>query len=188
MEFRLLGDVEAWVDGQRVEVGHVRQRCVLVALLVDVNHAVASDQLIDRVWGDETPHNARNALAAYMSRLRHLFAGTQDVQILRQPHGYLLSADASSVDLHRFRELMAAARAASSDPTAATEMFDQALRLWQGEPLSSVDTPWIAELRNTLAVERFSAVLDRNDAALAAGRHVQIVSDLTMRVPGVPAG
>ena len=186
MEFRLLGDVEAWVDGQRVEVGHVRQRCVLVALLVDVNHAVASDQLIDRVWGDETPHNARNALAAYMSRLRHLFAGTEDVQILRQPHGYLLSADAASVDLHRFRELTAAARAASSDPTAATEMFDQALRLWQGEPLSSVDTPWIAELRNTLAVERFSAVLDRNDAALAAGRHVQIVSDLICAFQAYP--
>lgn len=178
MEFRLLGDVEAWVDEQRVEIGHVRQRCVLVALLVDVNRTVATDHMIDRVWADVPPHNARNALAAYMSRLRNLFAGAREVQILRKPGGYLLSADTSSVDLHRFRALVSAARA-SSDPAAATETFDQALRLWHGEPLSSLDTPWITEVRNTLAVERFSAVLDRNDAALAAGRHVQIVGDLT---------
>ncbi|HEY9266980.1 MAG TPA: AfsR/SARP family transcriptional regulator, partial [Mycobacterium sp.] len=178
VEFRLLGDVEAWVGGLRVEIGHVRQRCVLVALLVDVNRAVPTDQLIDRVWADDPPHNARNALAAYMSRLRHLFAGAGDIQILRKPGGYLLSADPSSVDLHRFRGLVSVARA-SSEPAAAAETFEEALRLWRGEPLSPLDTPWIAEVRNALAVEWFSAVLDRNDAALAAGRHVQIVGDLT---------
>ena len=113
VDFRLLGDVEAWLHGRRLEIGHVRQRCVLVSLLVDVNHAVGTDRLIDRVWADEPPHNARNALAAYMSRLRNLFAEAGDVQILRQPGGYLLSADARSVDLHCFRRLVTDARAAT---------------------------------------------------------------------------
>ena len=64
VEFRILGDIEALVDGQRLDIGHARQRCVLVCLLVDVNRPVSTDQLIDRVWADELPLKARNALAA----------------------------------------------------------------------------------------------------------------------------
>ena len=74
VEFRLLGDVEARADGQRLDIGPARQRCVLVALLIDVNRPVPTDQLIDRVWADELPHRARNSLAGYLSRLRHVLA------------------------------------------------------------------------------------------------------------------
>ena len=63
VEFRLLGDVEARVDGRRLEIGHARQRCVLAALLVDVNQPIPVDQLVDRVWSDRPPHSARNSLA-----------------------------------------------------------------------------------------------------------------------------
>ncbi|GAT09948.1 AfsR/SARP family transcriptional regulator [Mycolicibacterium novocastrense] len=178
VEFRVLGDVEAYVDGRRLEIGHVRQRCVLVALLVDVNHTVTTDQVIDRVWAHEPPHNARNALAAYMSRLRNLFAGIDQVQILRQPGGYLLSAEASTVDLHRFHRLVSIART-TVDPAESAALFDEALNLWRGEPFASLDTPWFTNVRTSLEVERFSVVLDRNDAALAAGHHAQIVGELT---------
>lgn len=185
VEFRLLGDVEAWLHGTRLEIGHVRQRCVLVALLVDVNHTVGSDQLIERVWADEPPRNARNALAAYMSRLRNLFAEAGDVQILRQPGGYLLSADARSVDLHCFRGLVAEARA-TTDCAEAAALFDQALRLWRAVPFTTLDTPWINEVRSSLEVERFSAFLERNDRALAAGRHAELVAELTAEMAAHP--
>src|ERR1044072_2231032 len=99
-EFGLLGDVEVWLDGQRLDVGHARQRCVLAALLVDVNHAVTADQLIDRVWANETPYKSRNALAAYVSRLRQSLAGADEVAIVRSPGGYTLQADPMAVDLH----------------------------------------------------------------------------------------
>lgn len=177
VELRLLGDVEAWLDGGRLEIGHVRQRCVLVALAVDVNRTVATEQLIDRVWADDPPYNARNALAAYMSRLRTLFAGTADVQILRQAGGYQMSAEATAIDLHRFRSLTARARD-SADPALVAALLDEALELWRGDPFTALDTPWIAEVRNSLEVERFSTMLDRNDAALGAGRHAQIIADL----------
>jgi predicted ATPase/DNA-binding SARP family transcriptional activator len=184
VEFRLLGDVEARRDGQRLEIGHVRQRCVLVALLVDVNQPVPADQLIDRVWADEPPHKGRNALAAYMSRLRQLFTGT-DVQIVREPGGYKLTADALSVDLHRFRHLVSQARA-TTDPVEAAAVFDSALSLWRGEPFVSIDTPWVNDVRTALEAERLSAELDRNDAALVAGRHAELLAVLNAAVQAHP--
>ncbi len=178
MEFRLLGDVEVRSDGQHLDVGHARQRCVLVALLVDVNHAVTADQLIDRVWASETPSRSRNALAAYVSRLRQSLGGAEDVAIVRSPGGYTLHADPMSVDLHRFRRSVEAARALA-DAAASATAFDAALKLWRGEPFTALDTPWMNDVRDSLLLERFSAMLDRNDAALRAGRHSELLAELT---------
>lgn len=177
MEFRLLGDVEARLDGRRLETGHARQRCVLVALLVDVNRPIPVDQLVDRVWADQPPYRARNALAGYLSRLRNLLAGTEDVAISRQPGGYVLTADPLSVDLHRFRYLASQARA-TEDPLDAAALFDRALDLWRGDPFPSLDTPWVNDVRTALEAERLSVALDRNDAALRAGRHAELLAEL----------
>ncbi|OBF36704.1 transcriptional regulator [Mycobacterium sp. ACS1612] len=184
-EFRLLGDVEARVDGQRLEIGHVRQRCVLVALLVDANRPVPVDQLIDRVWADTPPHKGRNALAAYISRLRQLFADAADVQIVREPGGYKLAVDPLAVDLHRFRHLVTQARAAA-EPVEAAAAFDSALSLWRGDPFVAIDTPWVNDVRTALTAERLSVQLDRNDAALRAGRHAELLGELTAAVHAHP--
>lgn len=176
VEFRLLGHVEALLDGNRLDIGHARQQCVLAALLVDANAPVPADQLIDRVWADDLPHRARNALAAYISRLRQVFDGT-DAQIVRERGSYSLKTDAVSVDIHRFRNIAAQARA-TADPTAAADLFDSALGLWRGEPFASIDTPWINDVRNAFEAERISATLDRNDAALHAGRHAELLGEL----------
>ncbi|WP_205877962.1 BTAD domain-containing putative transcriptional regulator [Mycobacterium camsae] len=177
VEFRLLGDVEVWVDGRRLEIGHARRLCVLVALLVDANHAVSPEQLVDRVWSDRPPRRARNSLAGYVSRLRSLLTDTDGVTISRGPSGYVLSVDASSVDLYRFRDLAARARA-SSDPVEAAALFDQALQVWSGEPFTFLDTPWVNEVRSAVRAERFAVELDRNDVALGAGRHGELLVEL----------
>lgn len=176
VEFRLLGHVEALLDGSRLDIGHARQQCVLAALLVDVNDPVPPDQLIDRVWADDLPHRARNALAAYISRLRQVFDGTE-VQIVRERGSYVLRTDALSVDIHRFRTIASQARA-TADPAAAADLFDSALGLWRGEPFASIDTPWINDVRNAFDAERISVTLDRNDAALQAGRHAELLGEL----------
>lgn len=176
VEFRLLGDVEARVDGTRVEIGPSRQRCVLAALLVDVNRPVPPEKLIDRVWADERPHRSRNALAAYVSRLRHLFNGS--VEITRGPGGYLLITDSSAVDLHRFRELVTQARA-SADPGRADALFAEALKLWRGEPFATLETPWLDDIRRGLHAEWLAAALDHNDIKLRIGRHGELVPTLT---------
>jgi hypothetical protein len=111
VEFRLLGDVEVRLDDRRLDIGHARQRCVLVALLVDVNRSVPVDQLFYRVWAERPPHRARNALAGCVSRLRSLLGDAECAAIGREPGGYVLTTDALLVDLHRFRDLVSQARA-----------------------------------------------------------------------------
>jgi len=175
-EFRILGDVEARSQWRRLDIGHARQRCVLACLLIDVNRATSADQLVDRVWADDPPHRARNALAAYVSRLRQLLAA-EDVPIVHGPGGYTLTVDALSVDLHLFREMASRARAAT-DPVEAAGHFERALGLWRGAPLATLDTPWANDVRTSLEAERLSVVLDRNDAALATGGHAELLGEL----------
>ncbi|MGM1058920.1 AfsR/SARP family transcriptional regulator [Saccharothrix sp. Mg75] len=70
LEFRFLGDLEVRVNGEPVDPGPSRQRCVLVALLVDADRVVPVDRLVDRVWGENPPLRARTVLHSYLSRLR----------------------------------------------------------------------------------------------------------------------
>ncbi len=185
VEFRLLGDVELRVDGQRLDIGHARQRCVLAVLLADVNRAIPADQIIDRVWADQTPHRARNALAAYLSRLRQLLAGVDEVRIGRESGGYVLTADALTIDLYRFRDVVGRARQ-TADASEAAALFGRALALFRGQPFAGIDTRYFDDVRDSLDLERLSAVLDRNDAALRAGRHADVLGEIIVAAQAHP--
>ena len=90
MEFRVLGPLEVTDGGLTLALGGPRQRLVLASLIVEANHVVSTDRLIDRVWGDEPPDAARSALFAYISRLRKLLDAAR---IQARPPGYILVAD-----------------------------------------------------------------------------------------------
>jgi predicted ATPase/DNA-binding SARP family transcriptional activator len=177
VEFRLLGTVEAGIDGRAVDLGSARQRCVLVALLMEVNHVVPVDQVIDRVWGERAPRSVRGTLYSYLSRLRKAFAAAHEVRIIQQSGGYQLTIDETAVDVHRFRRLVADARGA--DDERALTLFEQALELWRGEAFGDLDTPWLASIRATLAQERSAAALDHVDVALRCGRHGALLPTLS---------
>jgi DNA-binding SARP family transcriptional activator/tetratricopeptide (TPR) repeat protein len=169
-EFRLLGNVEIWINGQRADVGHARQRSVLVALLVDAGRVVGVDQLVDRVWGGDPVPTCRDVLYSYVSRLRRRLAGG-GVGIERRQGGYVIGADTETVDLHRFRLGLARARA-ESDDRVALRAYESALGEWRGEPFGTLDSGWLADVRTGLAAERLTAELDRNEVALRLGEHV----------------
>jgi DNA-binding SARP family transcriptional activator len=118
IEFRLLGEIEARIEGVALDLGHARQRCVLVALLLDANRVVHADQLLERVWGG---NRARESLYSYLSRLRQALP---DVPITRRSGGYVLCVDPDQVDVHRFRRLAGQARAAGD-----ARLFDEALSI-----------------------------------------------------------
>jgi DNA-binding SARP family transcriptional activator/Tfp pilus assembly protein PilF len=184
-EFGVLGAVEARVDGRPVLLGHARQRCVLGVLLVEAGRPVTVDQLIDRVWGADAPQRATGALYSYLSRLRRAVADAAEVAIDRRAGGYVLTVDPQAVDLHLFRRLITLARAAESD-RSATELIEQALGLWRGEPFAGLDTPWLNAMRRLLLGERFAAELDRNDVLLRLGRHGELLPALAAAVAEHP--
>lgn len=184
-EFGVLGAVEAKIGGRAVDLGHARQRYVLGVLLIEAGRPVPADQLIDRVWGEGTPQRVAGTLYSYLSRLRGALAGAAEVEIKRQPGGYLLTADPQSVDLHRFRRLVTEARAADADQAGA-DLIGEALGLWRGEPLAGLDTPWSAAFRQVLLDERSAAELDRNDLLLRLGRHGELLPLLSAAVTEHP--
>ncbi len=181
VEFRVLGDVEVGVDGQLVDLGHARQRCVLVTLLVEANHVVSTDQLVDRVWGERPPPRARETLHSYLSRLRRALAAVDDVAIVRRSGGYVLAVDPMTVDLHRFRHLVIQARTAQSEDHALS-LFEQALGLWRGEAFAALDTAWFNAQRDAVERERFAVELDRNDFQLRRGQHAWLLAGLSTGV------
>jgi DNA-binding SARP family transcriptional activator/Tfp pilus assembly protein PilF len=183
VRFQVLGNVEAYVDGAPVDLGHLRQRCVLAALLVEANAAVPIDDLVDRVWGDRPAQRAAGTLRSYLSRLRRILAAV-DVSIERRPGGYVLAIDPMAVDMHRFRQLVAEAQAAGGD--AGVALFEQALGLWRGEAFGTLDTPWLNNKREALNRQRLAAELDRNDLALSRGEHGRLVDELSTRAAANP--
>src|SRR4051794_13247764 len=131
MQFRLLSAVELWHGDNRVELGPMKQRMVLAALLADAGRAVGPDVLIDRVWGDRPPAQVRNALHTYIARLRSLLGqlGSDPPRLVKQPAGYRLDTGGTTVDLHRFRALVdAAARVGTVEEQARLLLY--AIELW----------------------------------------------------------
>ncbi|MFI9644036.1 BTAD domain-containing putative transcriptional regulator [Micromonospora sp. NPDC051925] len=185
IRFRLLGAVEAFVDGTAVDLGHSRQRHVLAVLLVEANRVVHVDQLLDRVWVGRSPQRAHSVLYSYLSRLRRCLSSAEDLAIVRQQGGYLLRVDPMAVDLHRFQELVARARLAGDDAQALCQ-FDEALGLWRGEPFARLDHPWFDTLRTSLQQARLTAERDRTDIALRRGQHSTLLSELSREVAEQP--
>jgi DNA-binding SARP family transcriptional activator len=185
VRFRLLGTIDARLDGRALDVGHLRQWCVLATLLLDANTTVTVDELVDRVWGGRPPQRAKETLYSYVSRLRTILAVDQDVQITRRSTGYELTVDADAVDVHRFHRLVLAARS-SADGEKALDLLEEALALWRGDPFAVLDTPWLNAMRAALDRARFSAALDRNELALRHGRYADLLDEISAAATAYP--
>ncbi|WP_331281558.1 AfsR/SARP family transcriptional regulator [Saccharothrix sp. NRRL B-16314] len=180
MELRLLGEVTAEVDGQPVDLGTPRQRCVLAALAVDAGRVVPVDRLVERVWGVDAAPRARATLHGYISRLRRVLAGADGAAIVRRSGGYALVAAVVEpvVDLHRFRDLRLRA---CDESGQAARLLTEALALWRGEALTGLQGQWAWAERDRLGQERLAAEQDLVDARLRVGTGGDLVAELSAR-------
>ncbi|GAA3013354.1 DNA-binding transcriptional activator of the SARP family [Actinokineospora diospyrosa] len=187
MEFNLLGPVECRSGEQRVDLGPARQRGVLAALLYEPGRVVPTEQLIDRVWGEDRPRGVRNVLYTYLTRLRRaLRQAGPAVSPRRESGGYLLDVPERDIDLHRFTAMVRAARVPDLAQERRAELLRSALDLWRGTPLENVAGAWADRVRTSLGHQRVSAAVELAEINLRRGRGRDVVQDMTELLPAHP--
>jgi DNA-binding SARP family transcriptional activator len=183
MEFRLFGEVQLRAGDQQLDVGTPRQQVVLAALAVDAGRPVPIETLIDRIWDEAPPAEARNVLYSHLSRIRQLLARASEMtglaaRVDRGSAGYVLDVDTDLVDMHRFTRLVATggdARVAAEDRAAA---LTEALRLWRGVPLGGLPGEWVATVRHSWHRRRLDAVVQWGEVELTLGRAKAVIGAL----------
>ncbi|MEU3254776.1 BTAD domain-containing putative transcriptional regulator [Streptomyces sp. NPDC006997] len=177
-DFGILGPLTVTRDGVRVSLGAARLRTLLVALLVDPGRVVPMADLVDRLWGQDPPRGARNAVQNYVLRLRRALGP----EAVRTEHGgYVLRVGAADVlDAHRFTALVREGGAALAEdrPQRAAALLDEALALWRGEPLADLPQERFADVIPALCEQRLAAREAWIDAVIRCGRPADVLPEL----------
>jgi DNA-binding SARP family transcriptional activator len=185
-EFRVLGPVEAVVEGHPVPLPAAKPRALLALLLLNRNRVVSVGTLIDELWGEESPETATKALQGYVSQLRKALGADR---LLTKSPGYSIRVEEGELDLDRFERLVREGRErlAAGDAEAAAEQLAQALTLWRGPPLDEfLAEPFARDAGARLEDARLAAIEDRIEADLGLGRHGQLVPELEELVRAHP--
>lgn len=185
-EFRLLGPLEALIDGNSVNLAAAKPRALLALLLLNRNRVVPTETLIDELWDDKPPARATKTLQVYVSQLRKELGPER---LLTRAPGYELRVGEDELDLDRFEKLAAEARErlAEGDAAGAMEGMRRALDLWRGPALLEFRAePFAARAAATLEDRRLAVVEDWLSAALEAGEAAGIVPELEELVASHP--
>ncbi|MER5938013.1 BTAD domain-containing putative transcriptional regulator [Streptomyces sp. NPDC001928] len=177
----VLGPLRARLGGRPVDVGPVRQQAVLAALALSPGRSVSRQELLDGVWGMESP--GANVVPVYVYRLRKglRLGECPDSVIGRDRYGYRLVRDAVEVDVSCMEDLVTAAEAAerAGDTSEAVRLCGRALDLFHGEPLAGLPGP-LAELERLRLVERRVALAHRKAHwQLRLGRVTDAIAELS---------
>lgn len=183
IEFKILGSAELLAaDGHSVTVAP-QLWCVLVSLLLTPNVSVATEVMIDRLWGDDPPPKAKTTIRSYVWRIDRVLsqAACKTSYIGRQAGGYALDVNPHAVDLHLFRSLkrQSDALAESGELQHAAALLAQAGRLRRGRPLAGLPGDWIGRVRGSLEEELRSATTRRIEVELMLGRHAELLAELS---------
>jgi DNA-binding SARP family transcriptional activator len=157
-----------------------RPAALLAALLLHANSVVSADLLQRVIWGEETPAQAKSALHSCVLRLRRLFSkyGVADNAIEAVPGGYRLTADAETLDLVEFHELLHRAYS-TTDPEKELALLRTALALWQPPLLPNVHSDLLHRDEVPRLEEDWLRAIERIfDLELARGRHRETLTEI----------
>jgi DNA-binding SARP family transcriptional activator/tetratricopeptide (TPR) repeat protein len=183
---RMLGPVEVPATGGLKRPQPPQQRLVLAMLALHAGQVVPMADLIDAVWGASPPPSARGSLQALISGARQVLAPVPDARLERCGDSYRLDLATGRVDVHQFRSLAAAGRAAAQERSAVAA-FERALALWRGPALADVPgTAAVEAVRSMLGEERLSVTADRVGALLACGMEREAAAELPGLVAAYP--
>jgi DNA-binding SARP family transcriptional activator len=160
MEFRILGPIEVVDRGRTVAIRRGKEQALLAYLLLHPNEVVASDRLVDELWGERPPSTANKILQNTVSQLRKALG---DDRLITRPPGYVFRVDPGELDLERFESLVERARLEGD-----AKLRREALGLWRGEPFAELrDEPFARDAARRLEEARLAARKDRIESDLA---------------------
>ncbi|PRY41458.1 AfsR/SARP family transcriptional regulator [Umezawaea tangerina] len=171
MRIRVLGPVTVGTETGASGLGGPKPKALLVALLRQARHVVATERLVDLLWDDSPPSSATALVHTYVSVLRRgmAAAGLAEAVRTRAP-GYLLDVEHGECDVDLFEHEHERAREAERDGAFALahEHYRRALSLWRGQALGGVDARFAVAWADELHERRLAARdgLARSDLAL----------------------
>jgi DNA-binding SARP family transcriptional activator len=181
--FSVLGPVRAWYGAAELKLGPPQQRATLAALLLSEGSRVSLDELIDAVWGDDSPRSAVQAIRTYIHRLRRILepeGARSEPVITLLGNGYSLRTSPEEFDLAAFRNRVSHADAArrTKDFADAAVHLSEGLALWRGTALAGVPGAYAEIQRANLDKLRLSAV----EAQLINDLELGAFGDATVRL------
>ncbi|MYV56307.1 hypothetical protein GT042_28110 [Streptomyces sp. SID3212] len=181
-------------DGRLCTPSALKQRALLVLLLLSANTPVPTDRLIEGLWGERPPQAAGATLQMYVSGLRRALdpahgAASRDPRhhplLSTETGGYQMRLAPGELDLDRFRSLTSSGRRhlAAGRCQEAGVALRQALALWRGRPFSGMEhSGRLGAYRVRLEEEHLSALGDYIDVVLCRGEShevVDVISELS---------
>lgn len=193
VRFQVLGPLRALRQEDELRLGPAQRRVILAVLLLQRNHPIGRDQLIDAVWGTHPPAYAVNLLQQHVSQLRRTLEPDRQ---RRSPAallawtgtGYLLEVPPNDLDLGVFDREAArgrAARAAGDLPTAASALHT-ATQLWRGPVCDGLSSPLLDTERVRLAERRLDLLADRIEVDMALVPAPELIGELRRLVVEYP--
>jgi DNA-binding SARP family transcriptional activator len=157
MEYHILGSLEASHGGAVVEINGTREQTVLTLLLVEANHIVPVDRLVDGLWNENPPATSRSQIHICISSLRRQLSACRELVDTRAP-GYRLRVAEGALDLHSFEGHVATAHAAVRDgaPRRAVAELRSALSLWRGPALAGIGSRLVRGVAAVLDEKRLA--------------------------------
>ena len=186
MDFRILGPVEARLDGRTLELGGSRQRALLALLLLARGAPVSRDRLVEELWSGDSSGRVKSLHVA-VSRLRR--ALVEQTRLATTPDGYRLLLEPGELDLDRFAASCDEGRRAlaAGEPARASARLRAAMQEWRGPPLAGVAfEPFAQAEAVTLEAQQAAALEDRIEADLMCGGHAELVAELEVLVARHP--
>lgn len=174
----LLGDFTVHFGDTPINAGGSKQRTVLGVLALDRGRVVPVASLIHAVWGPDAHEGAPATLQVYVSKLRRLFAQDSGEEVIAyRPPGYVLDARQVETDLSNFRHHVLAARdhVRHDDLAQAAASLDDAMAEWRGDPLSGLDTTFLAEAATALDSEFRAARQSRIHVEVERGNGADVL-------------
>ena len=188
LRLQIMGPLRLWRGEREIDGGPRQQRCLLAVLLAREGRPVSTSDLIDLIWGPESPVSAVNVVHKYVGALRRLLEPDVPTRspgsyLLRDGSGYRFTAAPETLDLVAFRRSVALAKSAlrRDDPARAFDDYLNALQLCQGPAGDALaDGPAAAATFAGIDGEFFDAVIAAAELAVRLRQPARVLVPLRL--------